>query len=273
MAVSSQSWFGLIWDHKLQPRCFHWGGLNLPIRHLCQKKQVEPPSRTTWMSHLRGHGPMKITGHGQGRGRGSVALQVGKLSGGDLRIYSWNTVLISDGYGVAWPGWAGCWSGVGPNSKHIQSFGDHRCCSLLARFSNNYSNRSHFGMLNFLIFSLYLQSFLLISQVTVLVLGYCPHMPWDPAACWFRSLSYGAWRDFHVDRASNVLALQCLTNLVEDKLWQHQWGELPPMFAQSALSKISSSTHGCISDDGVHVLCGKDVAMAMYAASAGSGVR
>ena len=172
-----------------------------------------------------------------------------------------------------WSGMAGCWSGVGPNSKHIQSFGDHRCCSLLARFSNNYSNRSHFGMLNFLIFSLYLQSFLLISQVTVLVLGYCPHMPWDPAACWFRSLSYSAWRDFHVDRASNVLALQCLTNLVEDKLWQHQWGELPPMFAQSALSKISSSTHGCISDDGVHVLCGKDVAMAMYAASAGSGVR
>ena len=51
MAVSSQSWFGLIWDHKLQPRCFHWGGLNLPIRHLGQKKQVEAPSRTTWMSH------------------------------------------------------------------------------------------------------------------------------------------------------------------------------------------------------------------------------
>ena len=48
------------------------------------------------------------------------------------------------------------------------------------------------------------------------------------------------------------------------------------MFAQSALSKISSdssSTHGCRSDDAVHALCGKDVAMAMYAASAGSGVR
>ena len=41
MAVSSQSWFGLIWDHKLQPRCFHWGGLNLPIRHLGQKNKLK----------------------------------------------------------------------------------------------------------------------------------------------------------------------------------------------------------------------------------------
>ena len=240
MAVSSQSWFGLIWDHKLQPRCFHWGGLNLPIRHLGQKKQVEPPKSNDLnvsSSHLRGHGPMKITGQGK-RKRFCRSTSGEAQRRRPLWIYSWNT-LISDGYGVVCPGWAGCWSGVGPNSKHIQSFGHHRCCSLLARFSNYYSNRSHFGVLNFLIFSLYLQSFLLISQVTVLVLGYCPHMPWDPAACWFRSLSYGAWRDLHVDRASNVLALQCLTNLVEDKLWQHEWGELPPMFAQSALSKIS----------------------------------
>ena len=45
------------------------------------------------------------------------------------------------------------------------------------------------------------------------------------------------------------------------------------MFAQSQLPKICSSTHSCMSDDGVHALRCRDVAMAMYAASAGSWVR